>query len=600
MNFKRLFNDINIESTDKFYLVLLLCFSILLTVVLVKFNNTRGAFNPDIYAYLAGALEVSGLNVNGIQGAMWIQNSPVIIFLTSLLFRLGFVDINAIFIVTGVFGILGIMGMYVFLKIRFSPLLSFAGSILFCSLSLTLYYFANGMLDIPAVSLIIWTLIFTVAASNKNYKYYVLVAFLFCMTFFVRFTTAYIISLILLYFLKDHDIINLIECLFKDRNNFKQRIFGFIKSNEFKWISISVIFGICIFLIVLKILFNYHSDLSYFYMAQSSMNGFSNPNDVNHVYDNWFYIKNFMNFLSSYFIVFNEQSTELFLNVTPLSYMLIILLLIGFLLKSVNVFKNLNSKQITFRTKNSTYILILCIIILLFVSIVGFNINYMISLVCLFSIYIILLSLIKTFPINKDLFALSLMCFALFSFYLVIVSYVDLKCARYLLPAFPAFIYFEIYCIDYILNYINTGFDNENSLLKKFRKPNLDYNFDSKSVFKRKITKFIPILFILICLMFTFNFTNTVEINQDHLDRIEFTDFIKQYDSDYQSKTFMGFRELRIFEWYLNKDILKWGSDVKEKNSINQDYIITEVITIDYPNYKEVYHLGKYHLYEHK
>ena len=125
MYLKSFFNDINLHSKDKIYLIILLCFSLLLTYSMIKFHQTRGAFNSDIFIYLASALDFAGLNVNHISDLSWIHNSPVIFFLTSLLFRLGLVDITAIFIVTGIFGIIGIFGMYVFLKMRFFHLLNF-------------------------------------------------------------------------------------------------------------------------------------------------------------------------------------------------------------------------------------------------------------------------------------------------------------------------------------------------------------------------------------------------------------------------------------------------------------------------------------------
>ena len=191
------FNDINLNKEDKFYLLFLFCFGIAITYVMIRFHQTRGAFNSDIFRYLPAALDFAGLNYNHISDPSWMFNSPVIFYLTSILFKLGFVSIKSIFLVTGVFGFLGIFGMYVFLKSRFSPILSFTGAILYSSFSLTLFYFANGMLDTSAVAMILWTFIFVIAAANKNYKYYCLVAISFVICRFVRFTTVYILSLII-------------------------------------------------------------------------------------------------------------------------------------------------------------------------------------------------------------------------------------------------------------------------------------------------------------------------------------------------------------------------------------------------------------------
>lgn len=594
--------DINIHGEDKKYLCLLLFFGIALMIMMISFNQTRGAFNPDIYAYLAGTLELAGLNFNHLQGGVWIQNSPVIIFFTAILFRLGFVDISSIFIVTGIFSIFGIFGMYTLLKVRFSPLLSFTGAILYNSLSLTLYYFANGMLDVPAVSMILWTLIFTISAVNNNYKYYPLVSLLFCITFFTRFSTTYILAIIILFMFKKYDLINLIEILFFDRVVFKNRVISFFKSQEFKWIFYSIILAGIIFLLMFKILLGY-SELTYFYMANSSINGFSNPVDVNRVNDHWFYLKNFLKLLSCNYISFDENFTEIFNGVSPFVYIIMSIFIGGIVLKSINFLKNFNYfkenfQHIKYRNNVSFLILLCLIIILMFISRYGMRYNYLISLVSLWIMCMIVMSLIRNFPINHKNFSLSIICFALFSFYLVAVSSIDLKCVRYLLPAIPGFIYFVIYSFNYILEFINCGFDDEKSLKLKLKYDNFDFFKYSKSKLRLTFSKVLPIILIVICLFVAFNFSNTVDINQDGLDRVEFCEFIQEYDDDYHNKTFLGFRELRIFEWYLNQDILKWGEDIVEFNPDDFYYVITEVKTMDDNNFKEVYHKGKYHFYE--
>lgn len=603
MRFKTVFYDLNLNKDDKKYLFALLLFSIVLLIYMIQFHQVRGAFNPDIYAYLAGAIELSGLNFHNLSGGQWIQNSPVIIFFTAILFRLGFININSIFIITGIFGIFGIFGMYTFLKIRFSCLLSFLGAILYSSLSLTLYYFANGMLDIPAVSMILWTLIFTVAAVDKDYKYYLLVSVMFCVSFFTRFATAYIFIIILLYILKNHDIVNLIEVFFRDRSVFKIKIIDFFKSQEFKWMVASVILAFVIFLVMFKVLLGYYPYLSYFSMANGSISGYNFSVDVNQVNSKLFYLKNFIKMISCNLISFDENFVEIFNNASPFAYLIMGILFIGILLKCINYIKNyyffkVNFKHIKYRDKFSFIVFSCSILILLIVAVLGFKKNYMITLFALWMVCVILLSLCKNFPINHDNFSLAIISFALFSFYLVVVSFINIKCLRYLLPAFPAFIYFVILALDYILEFINTGFDDENSLKEKFKSNNFNYLRNSKSDLRIKLSKVIPIILIILCLVMVFNFTNTVEINEDGLDRIDFCDFIKEYDNDYQSKSFMGYRELRIFEWYLNKDILKWGEDVTEFNPDDYDYIITEVKTLDNVNYEEVYHKGKYHFYE--
>ena len=66
MRFKTVFYDLNLNKDDKKYLFALLLFSIVLLIYMIQFHQVRGAFNPDIYAYLAGAIELSGLNFHNL------------------------------------------------------------------------------------------------------------------------------------------------------------------------------------------------------------------------------------------------------------------------------------------------------------------------------------------------------------------------------------------------------------------------------------------------------------------------------------------------------------------------------------------------------
>ena len=89
MKLKNICNDLNLDMSDKYYLIFLALFSLLITIVLVRFHQSRGAFNSDIYVYLAAALDYAGMNYTHISSVWFMSNSPLICYLTSLLFKLG-------------------------------------------------------------------------------------------------------------------------------------------------------------------------------------------------------------------------------------------------------------------------------------------------------------------------------------------------------------------------------------------------------------------------------------------------------------------------------------------------------------------------------
>lgn len=598
MKINKFFNEINLDRSDRYYLIALFCFSILITIVMIKFHQTRGAFNSDIFRYLPAALDFAGLNYNHISDPSWMFNSPVIFYLTSLMFKLGFVHINSIFFVTGIFGIIGIFGMYAFLKVRFSPLLSFTGALLYSSFSLTLFYFANGMLDTSAVAMFLWTIVFLVAAT-KNYKFYPILAISFLISIFIRFTNTYTLSLIVLYILKDYDLVTLIESLFYNKIEFKQRISTFFKSHEFKYILLSISLSVIIIAYVFHVLLSYGSVIGYFGMASNSFSHFHSLDNFNYVDDRLFYFKNYLSLLFTDSIT-SIGMIEQFNNPSLFSYIIIGIFAIGAVLKFINVFKNLKvyknyRKELDFKHETS-YIFYLAIVLILgILSIILMDYNYLMSLLCIWLIFLILISIIKLYPVNKDNFSFSLVCLALFIFYMIIFSLMDLKCVRYILITFTSFTYFFIYFLDVLLNFIKFGWDDEEIIFSKFNSIDLKEIKKPKSNLRKNFSRCIPIVIILICLFSAFNFTNTVEVDKIGLSIDDVSNYLIDYDPDYQSKK-IGVKSGEMFyEWYFQKKI-----DVVDVDNLNNsyyDYIITWPELND-DNYKEIYNSNGTFLYE--
>ena len=164
MGFKNIFEDLNISRNDFSYLLILTVFSIIITYVLINHNLNLGIYCSDVFVYLTNSLTFAGFKSSNV----YLYLSPLICFLTSILFSLGFLTETSLYVVTGFFCILGNIGIYVFLKNRFSSLLSLCGAFLFGAFSLNLLWWANGTLDIPAVALSIWTIIFIVYGLNDR------------------------------------------------------------------------------------------------------------------------------------------------------------------------------------------------------------------------------------------------------------------------------------------------------------------------------------------------------------------------------------------------------------------------------------------------
>ena len=126
-------------------------------------------------------------------------NSPLIPFLTSFLFRLGFVDKTSIFVVTGVFYIIGVLYSYFLFKLRFDNKYALFGSIIFACCYSNVRWVAVGTIDIPAIALSIMTIYYLILGVNKNQKYIYLSFILLALAFLAKYSAILILPLMILY-----------------------------------------------------------------------------------------------------------------------------------------------------------------------------------------------------------------------------------------------------------------------------------------------------------------------------------------------------------------------------------------------------------------
>ena len=145
---------------------------------------------------------------------------PFFSFIISIFFRLGFVSTSTIFIVDGLTFILGVIGFYLFLKLRFNKIESFLGGLLFATFPTILTFVAVGFSDLTSVTFSIWALYFLVLAVRKDSKFFIMVFPLLIMAFLTRYNTALLIFPIILYILINKDEIK----------NFKNILIGIFAS----------------------------------------------------------------------------------------------------------------------------------------------------------------------------------------------------------------------------------------------------------------------------------------------------------------------------------------------------------------------------------
>lgn len=599
----------NINKRDFPYILFLLIFSLLITTQIIIFNNQIGIYCSDVFIYLLNSLNFTGVNINA-NGSMYL--SPIICFITSLFFRAGYVNINAIYIVTGIFAIIGILGFYILLKYNFNKILSLIGSILLFSLSLNLLWLANGTLDIPAIGLTIWTMIFFILSVDKDSKYYLIALPLFVLSFFTRYTAVLILPAMIVYFLGKHDIFTGLDNLISDRKALKKQLTGFLKSKELKNILKALIISLILLALFLIIIYSFSNSLNFLSQSSAVNSGFKTRTiDTAYTTNTFFYITNFLNFLFAGKITFYKNIPTLY-NPTLTSYLVMFITILGLILGLTTKFKNkklrktnLNglsdyksknneietyetsktkdykTKEIKipentvkkvvekpedFKTKNFFLALKLIFIVTLIFSILSFNkISSTITILLTTLDIIILSELLKKYEIKNLNY--NLMMLTWFVVYLISFTYINIKVNRYILTLMPAFIYFFTLGLYYI-------------------EKQLDFNF---KIFKRQIntSQILAIVLIVIFIFSAFNFTSTVTVDDNIKSPQIISEYLKHYDPDYQSKE-IGVYNKRPFSWFLKMNLF---GITKE----NRNYLINSNITYYIANEK-VNNLTNYHL----
>lgn len=585
MNLKKNFKELNLTKTDSLYLFVLFIFSLLISVNMINFNMNLGIYCSDVFVYLANSLNFAGVNV-GATSTMYL--SPVICFLTSILFRLGLVNELAIYIVTASFGILANIGLYVFLKNKFSPILSLTGAILFGSFTLNLLWWGNGTLDIPAVALSIWVIIFSIIAIDKNPKFYLLAIPLFVIAVFTRYTTVFIFPLILLYYFTKHDFFVYLDNFISDRDTFKADFKTFLSSDNWNYLSKGIILGVIIAIILIVVILAFGSPLSFLTQTSTFASG-SKGEVIDNAYttDTLFYVHEFLNFLFANKISF-DGLIPVISNPSPISYLVMAILVIGMVIgfyKLILRFKSTSDSEynLGFKTKNFANLLKISFVLCIILGILAFKINSLITITFMLIALVILFSVLVNY-FDRDDYSITTLALAWFLIYFIFFTFLNIKVNRYIIPALPAFVYFVIYALDFILKAL-FGEDKEK-------------NYINKNNFKSLLRNIIPIVLIIIFIISAFSFNGIVEENETINSPRVMANYLMNYDSNYEEHQVATYNQ-RLFNWFFKTYTIPIASehiDVLESSNITY-YISKHPLNLQ--NYTKIYTVDNLYLYKH-
>ena len=203
-NYKsRLNNFLNYHKISIIYLLLLTIIVSFITYYRILVQIEMGPVSDSV-VFLANALTYAGQGT----GYSNLLFPPFFSFIVSLFFRLGYVYSSTLFVVDGGFYVFGIIGLYLFLRIRFNELESFLGGLLYATFPIVIVILGLGLSDLASVSISIWALYFLVLSIKRDSRFFYL-AFPFAMlAFLTRYNIALLIFPISVYLIMNRDKID--------------------------------------------------------------------------------------------------------------------------------------------------------------------------------------------------------------------------------------------------------------------------------------------------------------------------------------------------------------------------------------------------------
>jgi len=510
-------------------LTILILITGVLVAYLLKVQIKIGVPYWDVFNYLNNALHFANMGSNGVVNHL----PPMIPVVTSLVFRMGYVSVDVIFIISGLIFILGVIGLYLLLNERFNPTKSLAGSLIFISLPVVMAWAVSGGIDLPGVVFSIWALYFLVIGLKKDSKLLFLVLPLLVASLLTRYTAGLIVIPMIFYILANLNQVKEILHIKK------------------------VILGILIELGVLLAIFTYfilQLDTSalfglFFDVVTSSSSGVE---DVAYNSNFLYFLQNSLNYISLGPV---QGTYRQLLNPSEgipsiLAYIIGIISVIGISSYIYRVLSTENEDDIS--RANLANLGKIIVILVLFTGLVlsFYNKSLILSEILLLVLVYLLYRFMARGKFEMDSkLALDLMFISWFGAYFIFHGILPFKVDRYFITMAPAFTYFIILGLSQFIGEL---------------KPRIK-GLNSKS-------GWVYLMVALICLSSaTATYIGHTPQKTFTVDISNASEWIKGYDPSYSSKV-IGSDYPNAVTWYLHQDTT--GAYLKNYNN-----------TVEFANY---------------
>ena len=554
--------------SDRLSLIIVVLFSLIISITLVYQNVIHhrgvGTHYLDVYCYLIEALRLSGVQIGGYKFVNYLP--PVIPFLTSLLFRAGVVSEFSIFFVNGIFYIIGILGMYYLLKLRFNNYYSVFGSIVYGTFLINMKWAGNGTLDIASTAVMLWALYFFIIAMEKKQDYFYIAIPLAIISFFTKYPAGLIFPLMLLYFMGKTRFFY----------NIKKYSKGLVKGAV---AGIITLIPFCAYFFIYKIplgFINQAQDIS----SRSSLTATSNGKLMGN--DLFFYFKIIPQIITYHY-------GKIILAIAIIGLIVTFYFVVKNFKDSFSKIKNSKLKICKWDVSSKLMYLIFAISIILILisfftaSLISFVISELLLFIglylCAYSFTKIILKYDNVEDINKSRYPYLLINIVMIGFflsYLVFFSAHLIKLKRYFVPLVPGFVFLITLSVETLIIKMRDI---------KIRKINLKH--------------LIPIFIIILMLLSTVQYIDSLKDDQNAVDEKLAANWIKDKDG-----VIMSDRGPEI-TFFLKKEV-KHVKNINEEKSLdkklldnNAEYFIA-LNDVNLTHYSPVKEFGNITIYKKK
>ncbi|HML05681.1 MAG TPA: glycosyltransferase family 39 protein [Methanobacterium sp.] len=495
----------NILKKYNFY-ILMAILAIIISLIAYYKTLIQIELGPewDTYDFLANALVFAGKGI----GYSDPTRPPIISFLTSIFFDFNYVSESVILIIDGIGFILGVIGLYLLFNLRFNPLLSFLGSLLFATFPIVLRWVSVGYSDIFSISILIWVVYLTIMGIKRDSRYFYLSFPLLMTAFLTRYSSALIIIPIGFYIIVNRKYINL-----------KNLFIGIL-------LSFLVLVPVLIFFAI-----KFGNPLLPFLIF---VGGTQQAVSI----DNFAFNPDPLYFINRLPLYISAAGVTAIL----VSFLGIFLYLISKSKKVTNYIKSLSLEKIKARKIE------IMLFIILFVSFMATfsKISYIASEIIFFFIVCLLFQLLKNLNKNIDM---DLLFLSWFMVYFIFNSVFMVKVDRYFISMAPALSYFLMLGLSWTTAKICIKFKNINLT----------------SVFL--VLTLISIIFIS-----TFSFLSSIPHENSNTNVVESSNWLKDYDPNYQHKIIYTDYFWPNYSWYLKMNVKAMPLLTAEKSYDKLEY----------------------------